>query len=196
RPAGRLRYVRQMRFRVPVPEDAASVLALVVARDMVDLGAPDYTLEDLRDAWSRSDFDLAADAIVAETDDGAVVGYAVIEGPGTMAIVAPEHEGRGIGARLLEWSERRDRELGRSRHRQGAASGNMRARALLLGAGYEPSAELLAPGTSPRRLWRSERATGGSEAASVEPRLGRGGGARTERGELRRQRRLPPRELR
>jgi ribosomal protein S18 acetylase RimI-like enzyme len=111
-----------MRLRRPVHEDAAAVLAMIVARDMVDLGMPDYTLEDLHDAWGASSFDLATDAVVAESDDGSIVGYAVIEAPGTQAVVSPEHEGLGIGARLLDWSERRDRELGRVRHRQGIPS--------------------------------------------------------------------------
>jgi mycothiol synthase len=128
-----------MKFRAPVLEDAPAVLAVLVARDLADLGAPDYTLEDLLDAWCATEFDLAADALVAETDDARIVGYAAITVPGAYAVVDPDHEGRGIGTRLLDWAERRDRELGRKRHQQGLPASNERGRALLAAAGYEPS---------------------------------------------------------
>jgi mycothiol synthase len=136
-----------MRFRAPVPEDAPAVLAVLVARDIADLGAPDYTLEDLRDAWRATGFDLAADAVLATGDDGRIIGYAAISGGGTYAAVDPDHEGRGIGARLLDWVERRDRELGHQRHRQGLPASDERGRALMLSAGYESS----------RSYWRLTR---------------------------------------
>jgi mycothiol synthase len=125
-----------MRLRAPVPEDAPEVLAVLVARDIADLGAPDYKLEDLRDEWRASEFDLSADAQVVELSGGQIVGYAAIRAPGTLAVVAPQFEGRGIGARVLQWAERRERELGRERHRQWIAAKNRRARELLCAAGY------------------------------------------------------------
>ncbi len=128
-----------MEFRAPELEDAPAVLAVLVARDIADLGAPDFTLEDLLDAWGATEFELGADALVAVGDDEQIVGYAAITGAVTYAVVAPGHEGRGVGARLLSWAERRDRELGRSRHRQGLPASNERGRALLVAAGYEPS---------------------------------------------------------
>ena len=136
-----------MRLRAPVPNDAEAVLAVLVARDMVDQGAPDYTLQDLHDEWRGSDVDLVRDAVVVESDDGAVVGYAIIRSPGTLAAVSPEHEGRGIGSRLLAWAEQRDRERGRDRHRQWIAAGNVRASNLLQGAGYAKA----------RSYWRMSR---------------------------------------
>jgi mycothiol synthase len=117
-----------MRLRAPVPEDAPEVLSVLVARDIADLGAPDYKLEDLRDEWRASEFDLSADAQVVEVSGGQIVGYAAIRAPGTLAVVAPQFEGRGIGARVLQWAERRERELGRERHRQWIATNNRRAR--------------------------------------------------------------------
>ena len=59
-----------MRLRAPVFDDAPAVLAVLVARDLADLGVPDITLEDLLDEWGGSDLDLAADARVAEAGDG------------------------------------------------------------------------------------------------------------------------------
>jgi mycothiol synthase len=128
----------RLNFRPPGLEDAPAVFELVVARDIADLGAPDYTLDELYDDWQRGDFDVRADALVAESSDGRIVGYALVRHPGTVGVVAPDYEGRGIGTRLLNWIERRDRECGRERHRQGIAAGNERARALLLAAGYRP----------------------------------------------------------
>jgi mycothiol synthase len=66
----------------------------------------------------------------------AIAGYAAVRRPGTLAVVAPEHEGRGIGAELLAWAEARERDLGRDVHVQWVAGANARADRLLRGAGY------------------------------------------------------------
>lgn len=127
-----------MRLRAPVPDDAPAVLAVLAARDAVDHGGLDYTLGDLRDEWQGADFDLASDAVVAEVR-GRIVGYAVVRLSGSIAVVSPDHEGRGVGARLLQWSERRQRERGRERYRQWVPATNARARELLERVGYRPS---------------------------------------------------------
>jgi mycothiol synthase len=126
-----------VRLRSPTHDDDEAVLAVIVARDVADFGVPDYTLESLRDEWRASDFDLSLDAVVAEDGDRQIVGYAVCHRPGTLVAVAPEAEGRGVGTKLLNWSERHDRERGLRRHRQWVAHGNARARQLLTSAGYE-----------------------------------------------------------
>jgi mycothiol synthase len=126
-----------VRFRAPIPDDAPAVLAVLTARELADLGVPMYTLEDLRDEWRASDFDLAHDAQLVESAGDEVVAYATVQRPGSLAVVAPDHEGRGIGSRLLEWTEGRERALGRGLHRQWVGANNASARALLTGAGYE-----------------------------------------------------------
>lgn len=126
-----------MRLRPPTQSDDEAVLAVLVARDVADFGAPDYTLEDLRDEWRASDFDLSADAVVAENADGRLVGYTICHRPGTLAAVAPDAEGQGVGAQLLAWSERHDRERGLRRHSQWVAHSNASARELLTAAGYQ-----------------------------------------------------------
>jgi mycothiol synthase len=127
-----------VRFRAPVAEDAPAVLAVLRARELADVGVADYRLESLRDEWRSAEFDLGADARVVESADGTIVAYAAVRHPGTLAVASPDHEGRGIGSRLLEWAERRERELGRVCHRQWIGSGNARGEALLRAAGYAP----------------------------------------------------------
>ena len=41
-----------MELRAPRDTDAAAVLDLIVARDVADLGRPDYTLEDVENDWA------------------------------------------------------------------------------------------------------------------------------------------------
>ncbi len=125
-----------MRVRAAVLADAVAVHALLVEREVAELGAPDSSLEDLRDQWRGSGFDLSADARVVEAADRRIVGFAVVARPGTMVVVAPAHQGQGLGTRLRLWAEQRERERGRERHRQWIAAGNERARDLLLAAGY------------------------------------------------------------
>jgi mycothiol synthase len=121
-----------MRLRAPSADDAEAVLALIVARDTADLGAPDYTIGDLRDEWGASEIDLARDAVVVEDDGGALVGYAMVRGRGASVVVPPEHEGRGVGTQLLRWAEEH------GRLRQWVGERNAAGHALLERAGYRP----------------------------------------------------------
>jgi mycothiol synthase len=125
-----------MRFRAPVLDDLPAVLAVLTARDAVDSGVRVHGLEDLRDEWEGTELELERDARVAESDGGEIVAYAAVRRHGTLAVVAPDHEGRGIGGRLLEWAERREREHRHPLHRQWVSAGNDSARRLLTGAGY------------------------------------------------------------
>jgi mycothiol synthase len=125
-----------MRLRAPTTDDAAAVFAVMKARDIADLGAPDCTIGDVHDEWAATEFDLSADARVLE-DSGRIVGYGVVRKDGAFAVVAPDAEGRGAGARLLQWAETRERERGSPRHRQYIATSNEGGRALLAAAGYE-----------------------------------------------------------
>lgn len=111
------------------------MLALLVARCTADIGLPMFRLEEIHDEWRWPDVELSRDALVIEID-GALAGYAIVHRTGAFAVVAPEHEGRGVGTRLLEWVEQREREREADAHRQFVASTNTRARELLEGAGY------------------------------------------------------------
>jgi len=133
-----------MRFRAPVLDDAPAVLAVFAAREMADVGAPIHRLEDLREDWQGAELELEDDARVVEVEAGRIVAYAEVRRHGTLAVVAPEYEGRGIGGRLLDWAEGRERAHGHPLHRQWVAATNATARALLTRAGY----------TRARSYWR------------------------------------------
>lgn len=112
------------------------MVGLLAARDRVDLGRADITLGDLRDEWRASEFDLGQDAAVCELDGGKLVGYAVVRTAGTFGAVHPDHEGAGIGGRLLDFCERRQRALGWSEHKTAVVAGNERAATLMCERGY------------------------------------------------------------
>jgi ribosomal protein S18 acetylase RimI-like enzyme len=126
-----------MRLRPPTRDDAEAVLAVIVARDIADIGHPDFTLDDLVEEWSAPDMELERDAFVAEDDDGRIVGYASVDKRATMVLVDPEHEGRGIGTALREAAEARALERGEE-IRQPIAAGNAVGIEHLRAAGYEP----------------------------------------------------------
>jgi mycothiol synthase len=148
-----------MRFRAPVLDDAPAVLAVFAAREIADLGAPIHRLEDLREEWQGTELDLEHDARVVEAETGPIVAFAEVRRHGTLAVVTPEFEGRGIGARLLEWAEARERALGHPRHRQWVAAANASARALLTRAGYAKA----------RSYWRLVRPLAGVGVPAPPP---------------------------
>src|SRR3954447_6998119 len=125
------------RLRPPADNDAEAVLAVIVARDVADLGVPDFTLEDLRADWASPGLELEHDARVAGRN-GAVRGYAVLLGDDAVVIVHPDAEGEGSGTVLRRWDEARAAERGTEVLRQFAYGANDAARAHLRAAGYVP----------------------------------------------------------
>lgn len=94
-------------MRAPRQDEARAVTDLVIACDIHELGAPDFELDDLLTDWNMPGFELGQDAVVVE-DDGRLVAYsAFIRNDYVDVYVHPEHRNRGLGKRLLEWSERR-----------------------------------------------------------------------------------------
>lgn len=146
-------------LRPPTPDDAVAVLRVLHARDMADFGAPDFSLEDLRDQWHADTFDLASDAVLAVDAQDTVVAYATLWAPGVLAVVDPAHEGEGVGTALLAWAEQRARSAGETVHRQWTAGPNTRAHDLLERAGYRQV----------RSYWRMARALEPGLLAPHEP---------------------------
>ena len=127
------------RIRPPVDDDADSVLDVIHARDVADLGLPDFTLEDLHSDWSRPGVALEHDARVAEGLRGGIRGYAILLGDDAVVVVHPEAEGEGNGTVLRRWAEARAAERGTAVLRQFAYGSNDGARRHLRDAGYEPA---------------------------------------------------------
>src|SRR5918992_5176373 len=125
------------RVRPPAEEDAESVLQVIVARDVADLGVPDFTLEDVRADWATPGLALEHDVRVADVG-GEIRGYAILLGDDAVVVVHPDAEGAGTGTVLRRWAEARASERGTSVLRQFAYGANDGARRLLREAGYEP----------------------------------------------------------
>ena len=126
------------RIRPPVEADANSVLDVIHARDLADLGVPDFTLDDLQADWARPGLALEHDARVAESPSGEIRGYAILLGDDAVIVVHPEAEGEGNGTILRRWAEVRAAERGTAVLRQFAYGSNDGARRHLREAGYEP----------------------------------------------------------
>jgi len=126
------------RIRPPEDTDAPRVLDVIHARDVADLGVPDFTLEDLRADWSGGSLELEHDARVAVGAGGGVHAYAILLGDDAVVCVHPDAEGQGTGTVLRRWAEARAAERGTTVLRQFAYGSNDGARRHLREAGYEP----------------------------------------------------------
>ncbi|MGH2969407.1 MAG: hypothetical protein ACRDK0_10140, partial [Solirubrobacteraceae bacterium] len=56
------------------------MLRVLLARDVADVGQPDFTIDDLRADWATPGLDLARDAWVAEDPGGEIVASALLLG--------------------------------------------------------------------------------------------------------------------
>src|SRR5918997_3575192 len=125
-------------LRRPLAADAEGVLAVMLARDVADVGHPDFTLEDLRADWSTPGLELERDAWVVDGPDGEIVASCLLLGDDALVYVHPDACGRGLGSALRELAEERARERGTAVLRQFVPVGNEPAAPLLLDAGYWP----------------------------------------------------------
>ena len=117
--------------RPATPDDAPGIFAVGVARDVEDLGYPDYSLDDVLEELAEADA-----AWVVSDEGGAVVASALLTGGDARVAVHPAACGAGIGRRLLALVEDAARERGEGVIRQHVAGANDAARRLLLVAGY------------------------------------------------------------
>lgn len=134
----RIGKVTSMHVRAPRPADAPAVLELIVARDIADVGRPDYTLDDVRADWAAPGTDIALDAWLVEDQSGPL-GYALLDERGAALVtVPPASEGRGVGTALRERAEARAIARGEAVVRQYVAASNHAAGTHLRQAGYRP----------------------------------------------------------
>ena len=127
------------RVRPPLEDDAGSVLQVIVARDVADLGVPDFTLDDLRADWATPGLDLEHD--VARRRRGRLDPR--LRDPArrrrAWSSSTPRPRARATGTVLRRWAEARASERGTAVLRQFAYGANDRARRLLREAGYAPA---------------------------------------------------------
>jgi mycothiol synthase len=126
----------QARFRPAAMTDAEAVTALVNERELLDRGVTEATVAAVRAQWASPDVELAADGLVGEIGRR-IVGTALATRDREYVYVATDHEGRGVGSRLLEWVMARSAARGAVQQLQIVGSGNASAAALLRRAGYE-----------------------------------------------------------
>jgi len=114
------------------------VLAVMLARDVADVGYPDFTLDDVLADWATPGLDLERDGWVVTDAAGTIVATGLLLGDDALVHVHPGACGRGLGSTLRELVEARGRERGTAVLRQFVPVGNGQASALLLEAGYWP----------------------------------------------------------
>ena len=103
--------------RLPQPQDAEAVTALMNACDIANFGGIDTTREDVEKTWRTPHFDLKTDAWVIVTRKGQLVGYADLRQDGSreqlvcLVRIHPAYRGRGIGTLFTLLIEERARHL-------------------------------------------------------------------------------------
>ena len=98
-----------MEFRPPTPEDADAIVAMLVAADIVDFGAPDYDHDALYEEWAEPGLDIERDAFIA---DGA---YGLLLRGDARGWVHPDRRGQGLEGELAARLEARARERGQAK---------------------------------------------------------------------------------
>ena len=102
--------------RVPTPEDAQEIFNLIRAYDLALSKQPDMTIDSVISDWKEPGFDLARDARIITTRQGAIIGYEIILSVAedgrirTDGYVHPNYMNQGVATELLRWVEARARE--------------------------------------------------------------------------------------
>ena len=102
--------------RPATADDLADVATLVIATDVAEFGAPDWSEEDQADDWANPKLDLGKDTLLVHDGAGRLVGYAYVwpRSPGTDfdsdTLVHPDVTEPGVEEHLLAFTERRARE--------------------------------------------------------------------------------------
>ena len=117
-------------------DDAEAVTAVVAAEEVVDLGEPEVTVEDVLSDWLRPSYDITA-STVGVLDGDLLVAYGDHSGPDIgYTAVLPAYQGRGIGTAIAHWLQAKARAAGSPRIGTQVAQGSAADR-LLADLGYE-----------------------------------------------------------
>jgi mycothiol synthase len=137
-------------MRQATPDDADAIYAVVNARELADVGRPDWTPADARAALAKP----GVDGVVVTAGAGDVIAFGLLNGIDATVVVHPRAEGEGIGTRLREEIERR---ASGPLIRQEIMSANERGLGLLTAAGYGQE----------QRYWRMDRELAPDEAGNT-----------------------------
>jgi mycothiol synthase len=119
--------------------DAPDICALIAACELDLDGRAEIDLDDIVSDLARPGRDLSRDTLLVHDAIGELVGWAqLVKDRRTEADVRPSHRGRGLGTRLLAWTETRAAEAGGDRVGQTITDNNPTAAALFRAHGYRP----------------------------------------------------------
>jgi mycothiol synthase len=102
--------------RAALEDDAASIYRVVHDYDVSMVGYSDFARDDLLELFREEHFDIDRDSCLIMDQEGRAAGYTMLWAREPhrrytgFAVVHPEHVGRGIGAHLLGFLERRMQE--------------------------------------------------------------------------------------
>jgi mycothiol synthase len=116
--------------------DAEAVQAAIAAEEVVDLGEPEMTVEDVLADWQRPSYDIAA-STVGVFDGDLLVAYGDHSDTDVAyTAVLPSYQGRGIGTAIAHWLQARARAAGSPRIGTQVPEGSAADR-LMRDLGYE-----------------------------------------------------------
>ena len=116
--------------------DAEAVQAAIAAEEVVDLGEPEMTVEDVLADWQRPSYDVAA-STVGVFDGDLLVAYGDHSDTDVAyTAVLPSYQGRGIGTAIAHWLQAKARAAGSPRIGTQVPEGSAADR-LMRDLGYE-----------------------------------------------------------
>ena len=116
--------------------DAEAVQAAIAAEEVVDLGEPEMTVEDVLADWQRPSYDITA-STVGVFDGDLLVAYGDHSDTDVAyTAVLPSYQGRGIGTAIAHWLQARARAAGSPRIGTQVPEGSAADR-LMRDLGYE-----------------------------------------------------------
>ncbi|WP_107773254.1 GNAT family N-acetyltransferase [Nocardioides sediminis] len=116
--------------------DAEAVQAVIAAEEVVDLGEPEMTVEDVLADWQRPSYDVAA-STVGVFDGDLLVAYGDHSDTDVAyTAVLPSYQGRGIGTAIAHWLQAKARTAGSPRIGTQVPEGSAADR-LMRDLGYE-----------------------------------------------------------